>query len=115
MGGNRLSCYRDRMGPDRGAVLVVHHGVDHGTMGLVHAAARPGKLCLAVGVDDSAQERGRITSRIGDGNDSFSRRAGSLLIGVLDFVFLRAVQTSTYAGFGSMPGAGCDGVNFQVG
>jgi len=73
---------------------MVQGGVNHGSMGMVYLIARPGKLCVAVGVDDSTQGPGGITSRIGDGNDPFSRRAGSLLVCVLGFVFLRPVQTS---------------------
>ena len=92
MGRNGPCDRRGWMGSERWAFLMVHDGVNCGTMGMGYLVARPRKLCLAVGVDDSIQRPGRITSRIRDGDDPFSRRAGSLLIRILDFVFLRPIQ-----------------------
>ncbi len=55
MGRNGLYDRRSWMGSERGAVLMVHDGVHYGTMGMDYLVARPRKLCLAVGVDDSIQ------------------------------------------------------------
>lgn len=113
MGWDCLFRRRGGMGPSRGAVPMVYDGVAHGTMGMVHSFAWPGKLCLAVGIDDSTQGPSRVTSRIGDGNGPFRCRAGSLLICILDFIFLWLVQASSKVGSRSIRKPGCVAADFS--
>lgn len=81
------------MGALRGTVSLEQSGIDLKNMGVVYPVARPGKLCVADGVDGATQRNVGYSAGIGNGNDSLRRRPRALLIGVLGIVCLWVVQS----------------------